>query len=367
MPDPRLVLWAKTLVEYSAPVRAGQTVGITGGVAAEPLLATVYREVVRLGGHPVMLPTFPELRADLLANGSDAQLAYVSPIERYLREEVDVLVNVLAETNTKSLSQVDPARGVVWQRARTELMATFLRRDAEASLRWTLTLFPTDAFAQDADMATADYVEFVFRAGKLDQPDPAAAWRAQAAEQQRLIDWLQGKREVRLRGPDTDLILGIADRIWINADGTKNFPDGEIFTGPVETATEGHVRFSFPVVTEGREVHDVRLRFVAGKVVDASAAKNEAFLIQTLDTDAGARILGELAFGTNFGIDRFTKNILFDEKIGGTIHMAVGAGYPATGNTNTSAVHWDLICDLRQGGTIEVDGELFLRDGRFVV
>jgi len=365
--DSRIERWAKALVEYSAPVEAGQTVGITGGVAAGPLLAAVYREVVRRGGHPVLVPVFPELRADLLAHGTDAQLAYISPIERFLREGVDVLVNVQAETNTKTLAAADPARGVVWQKARTELLATYLRRDAEGSLRWTLTLWPTDAYAQDAEMATDDYAEFVFRACKLDQPDPAAAWRAQAAEQQRLIDWLQGKREVRLRGPDTDLTLGIEGRTWINADGTKNFPDGEIFTGPVEGATEGQVRFSFPVVTQGREVHDVRLRFSGGRVIDASAAKNEAFLLQTLDTDPGARVLGELAFGTNFGIDRFTKNILFDEKIGGTVHLAVGAGYPATGNGNRSAVHWDLICDLRQGGSVEVDGDVFLRDGRYVV
>ncbi len=367
MADPRLETWAKTLVEYSAPVQPGQTVGITGGVAAEPLLREIYRHVLRLGANPVLVPALPELRADLLGHGSDAQLEYVSPVERFLREEVDVLVGVLAETNTKSLSAVAPARGALYQRARAGLMESFMRRAAADALRWTLTLWPTDAYAQDADMATDDYAEFVFRSCKLDQPDPVAAWRTQAAEQQRLIDWLAGKREVRLRGPDTDLTLGLAGRTWINADGTKNFPDGEIFTGPVETTTEGRVRFSFPVVTQGREVHDVRLRFEAGKVVDASAAKNEAFLIETLDTDPGARVLGELAFGTNFGIDRFTKNILFDEKIGGTVHMAVGAGYPETGSTNTSAVHWDLICDLRQGGTIEVDGETFLRDGRYLV
>jgi aminopeptidase len=219
----------------------------------------------------------------------------------------------------------------------------------------------------DAELASGDFAEFVFGACKLDNPDPVAAWQAQSATQQQLINWLHGKQEVRLRGPDTDLTLSVAGRTWINADGTHNFPDGEIFTGPVEDATEGHVRFSFPVVTQGREVHDVRLKFASGRVVDASAAKNEAFLLQTLDTDPGARVLGELAFGANFGITRFIKNILFDEKIGGTVHMAVGAGYPETGSTNQSAVHWDLICDLRQGGSIAVDGQPFLENGQFVV
>jgi aminopeptidase len=155
--------------------------------------------------------------------------------------------------------------------------------------------------------------------------------------------------------------------VWINCDGTNNFPDGEIFTGPVEDATEGHIRFSFPVVVDGREVHDVRLRFEGGRVVDASASRGEGYLLETLDADPGARALGELAFGTNFDIATFTKNILFDEKIGGTVHMALGAGYPETGSTNQSAFHWDLICDLREGGSVEVDGEPFMRDGRYLV
>ncbi|HEX5499281.1 MAG TPA: aminopeptidase, partial [Thermomicrobiales bacterium] len=283
------------------------------------------------------------------------------------REQADVLINVMAETNTKALSSIDPARQSLLAKARGRLLEAMLRREAAGELRWTLTLFPTDAYAQDADLSTPDFTEFVLAACKLDTPDPAAAWRAQAAAQQRLIDWLAGKREIRLRGPDTDLRLSVASRTWINADGTKNFPDGEIFTGPVEDSAEGHVRFSFPVVTQGREIDDIRLRFAGGRVVDASAAKNEAFLIQTLDTDPGARVLGEFAFGTNFAIQRFSKNILFDEKIGGTVHMAVGSGYPETGNHNVSAVHWDMICDLREGGVVEVDGEPFLRNGAFVV
>ncbi|MDP9364393.1 MAG: aminopeptidase [Chloroflexota bacterium] len=359
--------WAKALVGYSVEVKPGQTVAIAGGVAAEPLLRAIYREVVARGAHPVMLPIFSGLGAELLLHGNDDQLRHVDPVERFGREQVDVSIRVMAETNTKAMSAVDPARQTVFQQARADLFQAMMRRAATGELQWTLTLFPTEAYAQDADMATDAFADFVFAACKLDQPDPAGAWRAQAAEQQRLIDWLRGKREVRLRGRDTDLSLSIEGRKWINADGTKNFPDGEIFTGPVEDSVDGHVRFSYPVVTAGREVHDVRLRFLGGRVVDASAAKNEDYLIKTLDTDAGARTLGEFAVGTNFAIQRFTKNILFDEKIGGTVHMAVGAGYPETGSVNESAVHWDLICDLRDGGEVDVDGEPFLRNGRFVV
>ncbi|MDQ3044452.1 MAG: aminopeptidase [Chloroflexota bacterium] len=367
MADPRMEKWAKALVGYSVEVKPEQTVVITGGVAAAPLLRAVYAEVVARGAFPVMLPVFDGLGAVLLGGGSDAQLQYLSPIERFVREQADVVINVLAETNTKSLSAVDPSRQSLMQKARAELFKTFMRRAADGEMDWTLTLYPTEAYAQDADMSTEEYTTFVLNACKLTAPDPVVAWKELAAEQQRLIDWLAGKKEVRVRGPEIDLTLSVEGRTWINADGRKNFPDGEIFTGPVEDSVNGTIRFSFPVVTAGREVEDIRLRFEGGKVVEASAAKNEGYLIQTLDTDPGGRFLGEFAFGTNFAIDRFTKNILFDEKIGGTIHMAVGAGYPDTGSRNESAVHWDMIADLRQGGEVDVDGEPFMRDGKYVV
>ncbi len=367
MANSMMTTWAKLLTTYSVNIEPDQHVAITGGVVAEPLLRALYREVLDRGAVPVMLPSLPELQADLLGRGSDAQLQRISPTERFVREQADIVINVLAETNTKALSAVDPSRQAVYQRARADLFQTYMRRAAEGSLRWTLTLYPTDAYAQDAGMATADFAAFVYNACRLNEPDPAAAWREAAAHQQRLIEWLEGKEEVHLAGPDTDLTLSVAGRTWINAGGTHNMPDGEIFTGPVEDSATGIVRFSYPVSVGGREVRDIRLRFDAGKVVEASAAENEPYLIQQLDTDPGARFLGEFAAGTNFGITRFTKNILFDEKIGGTVHMAVGAGYPDTGSTNRSAVHWDMICDLRDGGRVDVDGQAFMRDGQFVV
>ena len=216
-------------------------------------------------------------------------------------------------------------------------------------------------------MSTEDFADFVLGACKLNEPDPAAAWGRLRDDQQRLIDWLATKDEIRVQAPGTDLTLSVKGRTWINSDGHRNFPSGEIFTGPIETSATGTVRFSFPVVTDGREIADVRLRFVDGKVVEANAAKNEAYLIETLDSDPGARFLGEFAFGTNFDITRFTKNILLDEKIGGTVHMAVGAGYPDSGSLNRSAVHWDMICDLRGEGVVTVDGTPFLRGGRYLV
>jgi aminopeptidase len=367
VPDPRMETWAKALVNFSVEVKPGQTVAINGGVAAEPLFRAIYREVVLAGGYPFMLPVFSGLNADLLKYGTDEQLSWISPVERFMREKADILIVVMADTNTKALSAVDPQRQTFFQRARTDLIKTYMQRSATGEMDWTLTLYPTDAYAQDADMSTTDYAEFVLNACKLNRPDPVAAWMELAAEQQRLIDWLADKDEIHLTGPGTDLTLSTKGRHWINADGRKNFPDGEIFTGPVETSVHGHVQFSYPVVHAGREIVDIRLIFENGRVTDAKAAKGEDYLIKTLDTDEGARVLGEFAFGTNYDIQRFTKNILFDEKIGGTVHMAVGAGYPESGSTNESAVHWDMICDLRDGGEVTVDGQSFMRDGKILV
>jgi aminopeptidase len=359
--------WAETLVNFSAPVKPGNTVVITGGVEAEPLLRAVYAEVVAAGGYPVMVPQFTGIEANLLNHGSDDQLTWLSPIERYWRETADVAIRIVADSNTRALSSVDPARQARFQSARRPLIDTFMQREIAGTLRWTITQYPTDAFAQDAEMSTEDFAAFVFGACKLDLDDPVAAWNEQSQKQQILVDWLTGKQEVHLTGPGTDLNVDVTGRTWINADGRKNFPDGEVFTGPVETGTDGYVTFDMPAITNGRAVEGIRLAFQNGKVVDATAAKNEEFLIQQLDIDDGARILGEFAFGTNFGIQRFTGQLLFDEKIGGTVHMAVGAGLPTTGNTNQSAIHWDMICDLRNGGRVTVDGEPFLVDGRYLL
>jgi aminopeptidase len=367
MADPRMVRWAKALTGYSVEVQPGQVVAIGGDVGAAMLLLEIQREVIAIGGHPVLMPMLPSAGGALLLEGSDAQLEYISPVERFWRVEADRSIFVLAETNTRELAGVDPSRMSVWQRARRELIDLADERTAAGEFDWTLTLYPTDAYAMDADMSTTAYTDFVLAACKLDREDPVAAWIELRHEQQRLIDWLDGRKEIHLTGPEIDLTLSVEGRTWINADGRKNFPDGEIFTGPVEDSVTGTIRFSYPVVTAGREIDDIRLRFEDGKVVEASAARHEDFLIEQLDTDEGSRYLGEFAFGSNFDIQRFTKNILFDEKIGGTVHMAVGGGYPETGSRNQSSVHWDMIADLRRGGQVDVDGEPFLRDGKFVV
>jgi aminopeptidase len=242
-----------------------------------------------------------------------------------------------------------------------------MRRSADGSLRWVGTQYPCQAYAQEADMSLNAYTDFVYQATFADQPDPVARWQEVHQTQQRLVDWLSGKQQVTVKGPHVDLSLSIAGRTFINSDGKKNMPSGEIFTGPVEDSANGWVHFTYPAIRGSREVEGVRLEFTDGKVVRATAEKNEDYLISQLDIDAGARYLGEFAIGTNYGIDRFTKSILFDEKIGGTFHIAVGAGYPETGSLNKSSLHWDFICDMRTESEIRVDGELFYQNGRFLL
>jgi aminopeptidase len=358
---------ARILVDYSVNVQPGEFVQIEGTPEGTPLILAVYQRVLERGGHPWLRLSLDEAAEILYKYASDEQLDYVPNVQRQLVEEVDAQIAVWTETNTKALTNIEPAKQSRARAARRPLSERFLERAAKKELKWSGTVYPTHAFAQDAEMSLREFEDFVFDAALVHEPDPIAAWRAVSNDQQRLIDWLADKGQVRLVGPDTDLTLSIKDRSWVNCDGHENFPDGEIFTGPIEDSVNGEVRFTYPACTGGREVEDVRLWFENGRVVKATAAKNEEFLLAMIDTDDGARYLGEFAFGTNRGVQRFTKNILFDEKIGGTVHMALGSGYPESGSLNRSAIHWDMICDLRQGGEVWVDGVLFAKDGTFTI
>ena len=367
MTDSRVDKLADVLVNYSAAVRPGDKVMVQGTTLAEPLLKAVYAKVLQAGGHPLMLVSLPGEEEMFFRYASDEQVQHVPDPVKLIMETYDARIAIRSAENTKALSSVDPARMVLHSRAREGLMKTFMQRSASGALRWVSTLFPTNAFAQDAEMSLSEYEDFVYGACLPDLDDPVGAWKRFSAWQQKIVDWLKGKQRVHVVGPDTDLCLSIAERTFINSDGHHNMPSGEVFTGPVEDSVEGHVYFSYPSIYKGREVTGVRLWFEGGKVVKASAEKNEAFLLQMLDTDAGSRYVGEFAIGTNKGITRFTRQILFDEKINGSFHMAMGAGYPETGNTNKSAIHWDMICDMRDGGEIWVDDELLYKDGEFVI
>ncbi|MEO1236505.1 MAG: aminopeptidase [Planctomycetota bacterium] len=376
MRDPRINALAKVLVEYSTAVQPGQLVRIAGDPVGMPLIAAVYEHVLRAGGHPHLKLMPGDLSDAFYEHANDQQLSYLSPLALEEIKTIDASIGLWADTNTKSLSRVDPRRQGLASAARKPMMKIFFERAAAGDLKWAGTQYPTAASAQDAEMSLAQYEDFVFSAGHLDTPDPVAVWKQISERQQKVVDYLTGKKHLHFESAGgTDLHVDVEGMTWINCDGHENFPDGEVFTGPNLAAgpdspapggVQGVVRYSFPAVHRGREVHDIELTFESGRVVDAKASKNLDFLLAMLDQDEGARNMGEIAIGTNYAITEYTKNTLFDEKIGGTFHAAVGAGYPETGNANESGLHWDMVCDLREGGTITVDGEVLSRDGKFV-
>jgi aminopeptidase len=367
MRDPRVEALAAILVRYSTQVEKNDVCVIQANTAAEPLVLAVYEEVLRAGGLPILQLSPNGAGAIFYDVASDEQLDWVPPTAAWTAENADVRIAIMSELNTRELSKVDPKRQARTQRARKPLMETSMRRSAEGSYRWALTLFPTHAHASEAGLSLREYEDFYYSACLATDSEPVTAWQRQSDLVRRLADWMQGRSEVHVKGPGTDIKLGVAERTWIPCVGERNMPDGEFFTGPVEDSVEGEIAFSFPTNYGGREVSGVKLRFEGGKVVDATADQGEAFLHEMLDSDEGAKRLGELGIGTNYAISTGTKEILLDEKIGGTVHMAVGMSYPETGGQNDSAVHWDMICDLRQGGSITVDGEELQRDGQFVV
>lgn len=367
MTDARIRKLARLMTEYSAPVTPGQQAVITGTSLAEPLIAELGRAVLERGAYPVIRMMPARFREFYNRYASDEVLSTVPSITRRMYEEMDAYYYVLSEENTRALTGIPPERAVMRERARQQLSAMIMERAAAGEVCWTLTLYPTPAYAQDAEMGLLEFSEFLYDAIFLNEDDPAACWQRLAERQGALIDYLTQAREVHLRAPGTDLHIGTGGRRWVNDCGDHNLPAGEIFTGPIETEVNGHITFNFPAIRFGREVRGIRLRFEEGRVVEATAERNEAYLRKVLDIDEGARIVGEFAFGTNYNISRFSRNTLFDEKIGGTVHLALGKSYPETGGQNNSAIHWDLVRDLREESEVYVDGELFQKNGRFTI
>jgi aminopeptidase len=364
--DPRIERLARLIVEYSLELGERQILRIDAPDAASPLGLALYRAALAAGAFPYTNVSVDGLLEILLEEASEEQLAYVSPLQWHEIETIDALATVWSEANTRSLSRVDPGRHARFLGALRQLSNRRWERISSGEMRWCGTLFPTNGHAQDAEMSLERYEDFVFAACHVDEDDPAAHWRLVAASLRARADSLESVRELRIVGLDTDLRVGVESRKWMAADGRYNMPDGEVFTSPVETETEGEIRYTFPAIYHGREVEDVRLRFEGGRVVDAEAARGDDYLRSLLDMDDGARVLGEVAFGLNYEIDRFTRNILFDEKIGGTMHLALGSAFPQAGGANTSGLHWDMICDLREDGEVYADGELVWKAGRFL-
>ena len=357
---------AQVLVDYSAAVEPGHLVLLETTLLAAPLLRALYRRVLAAGGHPQVRVGLEGAAEALLAEGSDEQLEWVNPMRQEEFERADARILAEADSNTRHLSGIDPARQARMARSRESLRDRYLERAAAGELRSVITLYPTNAAAQDAHMSLSQYEDFVYRAGLLDRDDPVAAWRELGERLRRLAERLGRTRELRVVTEGTDLTVGVEGRTWIPCDGKENFPDGEVFTGPVETSVEGHIRFTYPATFSGRMVRDVELRFEGGEVVDARAADGQDFLREMVALDPGARRVGEFAFGMNDAVQEFTGHTLFDEKIGGTMHLALGKSYPESGGVNRSALHWDLVCDLRSGSEVYADGEPVYRDGAFL-
>jgi len=367
MRDPRTDKLADLLVNYSVEIQPKEKVLIHGELGAEPLLAAVYGKCLEKGAYPFVFPYTADWVENILRHAKPNQFEGVYAQIRQFYETYDKRIRILGELNTKELSQFDPQLVASLYKVFGEALKIVLDREAKGEMKWVAGLFPTPAYAQDANMSLTEYEDFVYNACMPDPDDPVGYWKNIHTRQEKAIAWLKGKKAVHVTAPGTDLTLSIAGRPFINCDCKVNVPDGEIYTSPVENSANGYVHFTYPTLYEGFEVTNVRLEFKDGKAVKASADKNEDYLISKLDTDPGARFLGEFAIGTNEKIYRFTGQILFDEKIGGSFHIAMGHGYPEALTENESAIHWDMICDLRKGGTITVDGELFYKDGKFVV
>lgn len=363
--DPRVERLAKILVDHSAQIKPGDRVAIEATTAAEPLVRALYAAILERGGHPYLLLELTDQDEILFAVAKNEQLDATPPFRKLAYDQFESRIRIHSATNPRALSGVDPARQRRRQKSLAPIMEAQMRRGADRSFKWVTTLFPTEGFATEAGMSFRNYEDFVYRACHADEADPVAFWKKMETKQRKIIDRIQGHNQVILRGPNVDLTLSIKGRKFLNGAGANNMPDGEIYTGPVEDSVNGWVRFSYPAIYNGVMVEGVELTFTNGRVAKAKADKNQPFLLEMCESDPGARYLGEFAIGTNYEIDHFSRNILFDEKLGGTFHMALGSGYPETGSKNKSMIHWDMICGMQDDSEIVVDGEVIYKNGKF--
>lgn len=358
--------FGRLIVDYCVELRPREDVLIIGGIAGIEGVRSVFKYAVLRGANPRV-----ELRDELMIEyfykyAPPDLLRYLSPIDEFIYSKIDALVKIGSPGHTKPLVSIDPERVKVRSSAIRRLTEIFLERESKGELKWVSTAFPTLSAAQEAGFSPIEWSEFVFKALKLHHDDPIFAWREQARKQEKIVNALSKISELNVRGEDTSLYLNVSGRAWVNDDGKNNMPGGEVFTAPHEDSVEGEITFTYPAIWSGVEVENVRLKFARGRVVDAKASKGDSFLKKMLEVDEGASRVGEFAFGLNYDIKRFTKQILFDEKIGGTIHLALGAAYPETRGLNRSSIHWDMIKDMRKG-KIFGDNELIYENGKFLL
>ncbi len=360
---------AKLAVNYAVGVKKDQRVAVVGPTVAKELFQAIYAEVLKVGGHPLLIPQIEGTQELLYKYGSDEQLEYVDNVRKMVISDFDCLINIFADYNRKKLSLVDPKKIAKSQGSPSnrEIMKIYMERYAKGELNWVIIPFPCNAFAQEANMDLFSYFDFVKKALLLDKEDPVKEWKEIEKKQDKLVEILDKVEKIQVLGEDTDLIVSVKGRKWVNCCGHNNLPDGEVFTSPLEDSVNGHIRFTYPGIYQGREIENVYLEFKDGKVTKATADKAEDMLHEIIAIE-NADVLGEFAFGTNYGVTDFTKNMLFDEKIGGTMHCALGSGPLETGSTNQSAIHWDILKDMSlPGSKVIADGIVIYEEGQWKI
>ncbi|MBK5242850.1 aminopeptidase [Clostridium sp.] len=367
MADQRLNKLAKLLVNYSTQVKPGDFVFVSCDEVATPWMVEVVKEAVKAGAHVETSLSSQEVSEIKLKYSNEQQLLSENVLFKTMLDKADVWLSAWGNRNTKTNSSIDADKLQMSSKGAASWRKIYSEKMGNGSLRWCGTQFPTYSDAQEASMSFSDYQDFVYGAGLLDAENPAEEWKRISDEQERWIRYLDTKKGLQFISVGTDIKVNVEGRKWINCDGKVNFPDGEIFTSPVEDGVDGVITFSFPGIYMGKEIKGIVLEVESGKVIKATAEKGEDLLKALLETDGGACRFGEVAIGTNYGIKDFTRNMLFDEKIGGTVHMAIGDSMPEAGGLNKSTIHWDMLCNMRNGGKIYADGELFYENGVFLL
>lgn len=360
--------YAKVLVEYSVKVQAGElTIIRTDSHLSQPLVKEIYKQVLLKGGFPVVKMGVEGLGEVFIKNATDEQLEYIDPMTEVEYEQAKNFISIGAPFNVKNMARFDSKKLAKRSGVMKHLSEKMLKRAADGELNWVIADFPTNALAQEANMSLDDYTEFLIKSCYLHEENPVQKWIEIGEMQQKIADILNTKSKIRIVGDKTDITFNVAGRKWISCAGECNFPDGEVYTSPVEDSANGQIYFDFPQIYRGNEAQKVLLTLKDGEIVDVKAEKGETFLKDMINMDAGSKFVGEIAIGTNDMIKDVTGNILFDEKIGGSIHMAIGASYPETGGKNVSGLHWDLIKNMKNGGQIYADDELIYENGKFII
>lgn len=360
--------YAKVLVDYSVKVQKGElTVIRTDSYQSQPLVKEIYRQVLLKGAYPVVRMGCEGLNEVYLKNATDEQLEYIDPMTELEYERAKNFISIGAPLNVKNMAKMNSKKLAKRANTMKHLSEKMLKRAASGDLKWVIADFPTNALAQEANMSLEEYTEFLIKACYLHVEDPVKKWQEIGEKQEKIAEFLNKKSKIRITGDKTDITFNVSDRIWKSCAGECNFPDGEVYTSPVEDSAEGQIYFDYPQIYRGNEAQKVLLTLKNGKIIDAKAEKGEEYLNNMLDTDEGSRFVGEIAIGTNEMVQEVTGNILFDEKIGGSIHMAAGASYPDTGGKNVSGLHWDLIKNMKNGGKIFADDELIYENGKFLI